>query len=403
MIDAMLHFLDQGLTGLNWWQLIIVTLVLTHITIAGVTIYLHRTMAHRGLDLHPIASHFFRFWLWLTTGMVTKEWVAIHRKHHAKCEREGDPHSPKVYGLKTVLLEGSELYRAEAKNQETLKKYGHGCPDDWMERNVYTGHSVMGVALMMVIDILLFGVAGVAVWGVQMLWIPITAAGIINGLGHARGYRNFDIADDSTNLGPFGIIIGGEELHNNHHAYPTSAKLSSKWYEFDIGWLYIRLMSMVGLANVRKVAPKPKMIAPERAKSEVDAETLQTVIALRYEVMAQYGRAIRKALGEEVTRLKKLNDANNAQLFQSARDWLHLDDTKWTGKQKQEADALCEASEKVKVLVTMRAELASIWSRSNSTGEQLLRRLQQWCEEAEASGIRALQDMAQRMKRFAPV
>ena len=402
MIDSILHFLDQGLLGLNWWQLIIAALLLTHVTIAAVTIYLHRCMAHRGLDLHPIVSHFFRFWLWMTTGMVTKEWVSIHRKHHAKCEREGDPHSPKVFGLKKVLFEGSELYRAESKVDETLSKYGHGCPNDWVEKQFYTGRSVLGVVLMMFIDVALFGVAGVAIWGVQMLWIPITAAGIINGLGHAIGYRNFDITDASTNLGPLGLIIGGEELHNNHHAYPTSAKLSSKWYEFDIGWMYIRLMEMVGLAKVRKVAPKPKLIAAAQDKPQADAETLQAVIALRYELMAQYGRAIKKAVVEEAAQLKATKSPD-FHLFDSARHWLHLDAEKWTGEQQQKVDVMCEASEKVKTLVTMRAELASIWGRSNHTGEQLLRRLQQWCEAAEASGVRALQEMSLSMRRFAPV
>lgn len=402
MIDGILLFLDQGLLNLNWWQLILVTLALTHVTIAGVTIFLHRCQAHRGLDLHAIPSHFFRFWLWLTTGMVTKEWVAIHRKHHAKCEREGDPHSPKVFGLKKVLLEGSELYRAESKVQETLDKYGHGTPNDWLEKHVYTGRSVLGVSLLMVINILLFGVIGVAIWAVQMLWIPITAAGIINGLGHAIGYRNFDITDASTNLGPFGIIIGGEELHNNHHAYPTSAKLSSMWYEFDIGWMYIRILSMFGLATIRKVAPKPKLIAAGAAKSQADAETLQAVIALRYELMAQYGRAIKKACVQEAAHLKSIQSPK-FQLFDSARHWLHLDSAKWTGEQQAKASEMFEASEKVKTLVQMRAELASIWERSNYSGEQLLNRLQQWCESAEASGIRALQEMSLRMKRFAPV
>jgi len=402
LIDAILHFLDQGLLGLNWWQLIIATLVLTHITIAAVTIYLHRCMAHRGLDLHPIPSHFFRFWLWLTTGMVTKEWVSIHRKHHAKCERDGDPHSPKVFGLKKVLLEGSELYRAESKVDETLTKYGHGCPDDWMENNVYTKRSVLGVTLMMIIDIALFGIAGVAVWGVQMLWIPVTAAGIINGLGHAMGYRNFDIVDASTNVSPWGILIGGEELHNNHHSYPTSAKLSSKWYEFDIGWMYIRILSMLGLATIRKVAPKPKLAAEKLAKQQPDAETLQAVIALRYEVMAQYGRAIKKACREEASRLKA-SSSPNFHLFESARDWMHLDSSKWTGEQQQTASTLCEESERMKLLVQMRSELASIWDRSNHSGEQLVKRLQQWCERAEASGIRALEDMSLLMKRFQPV
>ncbi|HCE11112.1 MAG TPA: acyl-CoA desaturase, partial [Oxalobacteraceae bacterium] len=246
IFDSVLDFLANGLSRASGWQVAIYTLTVTHITIAAVTIYLHRCQAHRALDLHAVPSHFFRFWLWLTTGMVTKEWAAIHRKHHAKCETEDDPHSPVTRGIKKVLLEGSELYRAESKNLETMEKYGHGTPTDWIERNLYTKHSAMGVALMMVINVMLFGVIGVTVWAVQMIWIPIMAAGIINGIGHYWGYRNYECTDAATNVFPWGILIGGEELHNNHHTFGTSAKLSSKWYEFDIGWMYIRILEIAG-------------------------------------------------------------------------------------------------------------------------------------------------------------
>lgn len=401
LIAGVLQFLNEGLLNLAWWQIVIAALVFTHLTIASVTIFLHRCMAHRALDLHPIPSHFMRFWLWLTTGMVTKEWTAVHRKHHAKCEQEGDPHSPKVFGLKKVLLEGSELYRAESKVPETLEKYGRGTPDDWMERNVYTRHSVMGVALMMIIDILLFGVAGIAVWGVQMIWIPVTAAGIINGLGHAKGYRNFDIVDSSTNLLPWGIIIGGEELHNNHHAYPTSARLSSKWFEFDIGWMYIRILEMLRLATVRKVAPRPH-IENDAVAKPADLQTLQTVIALRYELMAQYGRAIRRACNEEAARLKQL-ERPEFHLFQSARDWLHLDAAKWTREQRANLEAMCEASSRVEFMVHMREELASVWESANESREQLVEKLQKWCDRAEASGVKTLQELSLRMRSYSAV
>ena len=247
-LDPVLDFLLNGLTHSTGWQIFIYTLIVTHITIAGVTIFLHRCQAHRALDLHAIPSHFFRFWLWMTTGMVTKEWAAIHRKHHAKCETEEDPHSPVTRGINKVVYEGAELYRIEARNTETIEKYGHGTPDDWIERNVYTKHSALGVSMLLVINILLFGVLGLSVWAVQMMWIPVTAAGVINGIGHYWGYRNFDCKDASTNILPWGIIIGGEELHNNHHTYGTSAKLSSKWYEFDIGWMYITILFFFGLA-----------------------------------------------------------------------------------------------------------------------------------------------------------
>ena len=213
---GVVHFLSDGLLNASVWQIMAYTLIVTHITIASVTIFLHRSQAHRALDLHPLPAHFFRFWLWLTTGMVTKEWVSIHRKHHAKCETEEDPHSPQTRGIRKVLLEGSELYRAEAKNQDTLNKYGHNTPDDWMERNVYTPHSALGVSIMLIVNIALFGAIGGAVWAVQMLWIPITAAGIINGIGHWWGYRNFEAADASTNVSPWGIIIGGGEIGRAH-------------------------------------------------------------------------------------------------------------------------------------------------------------------------------------------
>src|SRR5512144_2132951 len=275
----MLTFLSEGLLDLPWWGVVIATLLFTHITIVAVTVFLHRAQAHRALDLHPAVSHFFRFWLWLTTGMVTKEWVAIHRKHHAKVETPDDPHSPQTRGIETVFWKGTELYRAESRNEETMAKYGHGVPDDWIERNLYSRFSWQGVGLMLAVNLALFGPLGATIWAVQMMWIPVTAAGIINGIGHYWGYRNFACADASTNIVPWGILIGGEELHNNHHAYGTSAKLSSQWYEFDIGWLYIRTLAALRLATVRKVAPQIRF---DRDKAVADLATLQAVITHRY-------------------------------------------------------------------------------------------------------------------------
>lgn len=396
-MDAFLTFLDQGLLDFNGWQILAYTLVATHITIAAVTIYLHRCQAHRALTLHPIASHVFRAWLWLTTGMVTKEWAAVHRKHHARCENDGDPHSPKVFGLRKVLLEGAELYRAEAANRDTVERFGRGTPDDWLERNLYTRHSSLGVWITLALDLLLFGVAGLIVFGVQMLWIPITAAGIINGLGHARGYRNFDSPDASTNLGPLGILIGGEELHNNHHAYASSAKLSAKWYEFDIGWLYIRLLSMLGLAKVHRVLPKPKFAD---AKPVADHETLQAVIVHRYDVMAQFARSLRRACTEEAARLRALSKPE-FHLLEGARRWLVLDADKWTEQNRAKLGEVLAASDRVKTLVEMRRELSAVWERSNLSREQLVEVLQNWCQQAEKSGVAALEDLSLRMRRYA--
>jgi stearoyl-CoA desaturase (delta-9 desaturase) len=397
LIDLIVSFLASGLTGATFTEMLIYVLVTTHITIAGVTIYLHRCQAHRALDLHPIASHFFRAWLWLTTGMVTREWASIHRKHHAKCETAEDPHSPQTRGIRTVMLEGAELYRVEAANAETVEKYGHGCPDDWIERKLYSAHSAWGVYLTLFIDVLLFGVAGLTVFAIQMLWIPVLAAGVINGLGHWWGYRNWDCEDASTNILPWGILIGGEELHNNHHAFGTSAKLSSKWYEFDIGWMYIRILSMLGLAKVRRLAPTPKF-AP--AKQVVDFDTLQAVIAHRYDVMAAFAGSLRKACSEEVKRLGLAGRAEG-KLLKSARGWLPTDADKWNESQKARLAEIFAVSDRLEKIVQMRSELSAIWGRSTLSREQLLQMLQQWCARAEASGVRALQDIALRMRCYA--
>jgi stearoyl-CoA desaturase (delta-9 desaturase) len=395
--DTVVNLLAHGLLGASWWQMLLVTLVFTHITIASVTIFLHRAQAHRALELHPIASHFFRFWLWLTTGMVTKEWVAIHRKHHAKCETEEDPHSPVTRGIDTVFWKGSELYRAEAKNQETLTKYGHNTPDDWIERHLYTPYSWQGVALMMIVNVALFGAAGVTIWAVQMIWIPITAAGIINGIGHYWGYRNFEAVDASTNISPWGIIIGGEELHNNHHTYPTSAKLSVKPYEFDIGWLYIRIMETVGLATVRKTPPQLRLGA---IKPVADDKTLEALIANRYEVMAQYAKAVRQAVGSELERLKAQGGQGSAKLAQMrlARRWLHRDADKIPQTVKPELEQAVGQSPALAKFVTMREELRQLWTRTNVSAEQLVADLQAWCKRAEDSGIAALQDFSRNLR-----
>ena len=390
---GLIAFLAHGLSGATWWQAMIAALVMTHITIAGVTIYLHRHSAHRALDLHPVVSHFFRFWLWLTTGMVTKEWTAIHRKHHAKCEHAGDPHSPVVFGIKKVFFEGSELYRAEAKNQETVQRYGHNTPNDWIERHVYTARSRLGVSLMLIINVALFGALGLTVWAIQMAWIPITAAGIINGIGHWWGYRNFEAADASTNVSPWGILIGGEELHNNHHTYPTSAKLSVKPYEFDIGWMYITVLQSVGLARVKKLPPK---MAFGEMKPVADEKTLEAIIAHRYEVMAGYARELRAACQRELEGMR--SRSADLGLMKVARHWLHRDDDKVPAALRpQLAQARAEHPVLDKML-TMREELRALWSSTNASREQLASDLQAWCRRAEESGIAALRDFSVKLR-----
>ena len=393
VLHAVLDWLAHGLLRLSGWQIVLVTLVLTHITIVSVTVFLHRHQAHRALELHPLPSHFFRFWLWMTTGQVTKEWAAIHRKHHAKCEQAEDPHSPHVHGIKTVLLQGAELYRQEARNAETLARFGHGTPDDWIERNLYTRHSALGVSLMMVIDLALFGAAGLAVWAVQMAWIPITAAGIINGAAHYWGYRNFEAADASTNISPWGIIIGGEELHNNHHTYPTSAKLSVKPYEFDIGWLYISVLQSLGLAKVKKTPPK---LAFGEVRNVADVNTLEAIIANRYEVMAGYASNMRKVFSQELEALKARKV--DAQVLSAAARWLHRDAEKVPAEALPRLSQARAANSVLDTMVVMREDLRQLWMNTSRSREQLASDLQAWCRRAEDSGIAALREFSLQLR-----
>jgi stearoyl-CoA desaturase (delta-9 desaturase) len=383
-----------GLIDLPWWGYMLVALGLTHITIAAVTIFLHRHQAHRALELHAIPSHFFRFWLWLTTGMVTKEWAAIHRKHHAKCETVEDPHSPQTRGIRKVLWQGAELYRAEAENRETLERYGHGTPDDWLERNVYR-RSVAGISLMMIIDLALFGPIGLTIWAVQMLWIPMFAAGVINGLGHYWGYRNFSSADASTNLVPWGILIGGEELHNNHHTFATSAKLSAKWYEFDIGWMYIRLLELVGLAKARKVIPTPRF---GEARKVVDLELLQAVITHRYDVMTRYMSSLKRLCVEEIDKLGAARAGFDARRL---RKLVFAGEHELAAQDQAARAEVLKRSTRLATIATMREELTTLWARSTASKEQLLKHLHDWLERAEQSGIQQLQEFSLRLRCYA--
>ncbi len=349
--------LFSGVFDLPWWGHVIVALVLTHITIIAVTLFLHRHQAHRALDLHPAVSHCFRLWLWLTTGMVTREWAAIHRKHHARVETPEDPHSPRTLGINRVLWGGVFLYVTESHNRETIERFGHGTPDDWLERNVYSKFNLLGLTLVGLADVVLFGIVpGTLILLTQIVWIPFWAAGVINGIGHYWGYRNSSTPDTSTNIVPWGILIGGEELHNNHHAFITSAKLSSKWYEFDIGWMYIRMLETLGLAKVKRVAPVPRFAAPRLIP---DLQTLQAVITHRYDVLAKYAKSLQRI-----------------------------------GAGEQHAHAL-------QTMHAMRRELMALWERSTASKEQLVRRLQDWCWRAEASGIQPLVEFSKRLRCYA--
>ncbi|HUQ28973.1 MAG TPA: fatty acid desaturase [Usitatibacter sp.] len=385
----------SGLLNLPWWGDIIVAVILVQITIAAVTVYLHRCQAHRALDVHPIVSHFFRFWLWMTTGMITKEWAAIHRKHHAKCETEDDPHSPQVLGINKVLWTGVVLYVKESHKPETMTRYGHGTPDDWLERNVYTPLNKWGIVVTLLLDVLLFGaLPGFIIWGLQMLWIPFWAAGVINGLGHWWGYRNFVTEDASTNMAPWGAWIGGEELHNNHHAYPTSAKFSLRWYEFDLGWAYICILSALGLATVRKTAPKVKL---EPSKFEVDAATVQAVIAHRYDVLANYAKSMKQTCAVEIAALRA--KGYDSAALKTLRKWLHSDARELPKCEK--IGAVIAASPKLVTATTMRQDLARLWERSTLNTDQLVQQLKDWCERAEKSEMPEMVAFSRRLRSYA--
>ncbi|MDX1837864.1 acyl-CoA desaturase [Legionella taurinensis] len=387
-----------GVLNLSFWGYVIATIVLTQITIAGVTIYLHRYQTHRALTLHPVVSHFFRFWLWLTTGMVTAQWVAIHRKHHATTDVEGDPHSPKVLGIKKVFWQGAELYRAASKDQEMVKKYSHGTPTDWVERNVYSRFSSKGILIMLLADLILFGIPGITIWAIQMMWIPLHAAGVVNGIGHYWGYRNFECPDAATNIFPWGFWIGGEELHNNHHTFASSAKFSVKWWEFDIGWFYIRCLSFLKLAKVKKLPPK---LAMEEGKLNVDLETVKAVVSNRFQVMSYYyKRVVRPILKME----KRIHTENNSdkKLFQRAGRLLRLQDSLLSPRANTRLQALLESCEQLRLVYTYRQSLQNIWLKTASSQRELVDALQQWCKQAEESGLEVLKQFAQQMKGFVP-
>ncbi len=389
--------LYSGVFDLPWWGPVILLLALTHITIVAVTVFLHRHQAHHALALHPAVSHFFRLWLWLTTGMVTKEWAAVHRKHHAKCDTPEDPHSSQILGLNRVLWGGVFLYVREARKPETLERYGQGTPEDWIERKLYSKFTRLGLILTGVLDVYLFGIVpGVLLVAAQIAWIPFWAAGVINGVGHYWGYRHWSTPDASRNISPLGILIGGEELHNNHHAYPTSAKLSSKWYEFDIGWLYIRALEVLGLAQVKHLAPVPHFSAPKPA---VDPVTLQAVIACRYDVLAKYARSLKRTYAEELAKLKKTSP-ESAQRLRSVEPWLNRNEKLLREPERERLAEILPRSRALQTMIVIRRELATLWGRSTATREQLVAQLQNWCRRAEASGIRSLAEFSLRLRSY---
>ncbi|GAB4392074.1 MAG: fatty acid desaturase [Gammaproteobacteria bacterium] len=380
-----------GLLNLSFWGYVIYTLILTHITIASVTIYLHRHQAHRALELHPALSHFFRLWLWLTTGMDTRAWASIHRKHHAKCETKDDPHSPQIVGLKKVLWEGAELYRAEAKNEETLKRYGHGTPNDWLERNVYRRYSSKGFLIMLAIDLILLGVPGLTVWAIQMMWIPFLAAGVINGVGHYWGYRNFECPDAARNISPWGILIGGEELHNNHHTFPTSAKLSFKPWEFDIGWLYIKVFSALGLAKPRQLPAAFTL----QANAYPEKDKLKVFVRNRFQIMAHYAHEVIKPVVREECQKK-----GNASLLNRAKKLLIREQSLIDPSSSQLLNQVLANRERLALVYQYRMKLQEIWTRTTASQKELKEAILEWCRQAENTGIEALKEFGNNLRTF---
>lgn len=382
-----------GLLDLSFWGYVVAAVILVQISMMAVTLYLHRDQAHRAIDLHPALRHFFRFWIWSTSAQLTREWVAVHRKHHAFCETEDDPHSPKIYGLKKVLLEGAELYQQEKRNPETIEKFGRGAPDDWIERNVYSRFSNTGLLMTIVAYLLMFGVPGIILIAIQFATMPVFAAGVINGLGHHSGYRNFECDDAATNIVPWGIFIGGEELHNNHHAFPTSARFSQRTWEFDVGWMYISVLKVCGLAKVNRVAPRPVIAKPHRTIADLD--NLRAIIVNRMHVLRDYTRHVtlptfrrEKALAagsKALRRAKRLLIRQPGLLDERAASRLH--------------DVLSKHRQ-LETVVQFRERLQALWNGANVSNEKLLEQLRQWCAEAEASGIKALEDFAARLRSY---
>ena len=382
----------SGLLDLPAWGYVAYALIVTHLTIVSVTIFLHRHQAHHALDLHPVASHLFRFWLWLTTGMVTREWIAIHRKHHARVEVCGDPHSPQLEGIRKVLLEGTELYRVEVRRPGTLERYGHGAPEDWIEHHLYQRHSSRGYVAVLLINLALFGPIGLTIWAVQMLWIPVLAAGVINGLGHWGGYRGYETADSSTNIIPLGLLIGGEELHNNHHAFASSAKFSSRWWEFDVGWLYIRALQRMGLARVKKLPPNPVVVPGKR----LDRDSVTAIITGRFQVMSQYAKVVAQVYAEELRRV----DASKRTLLKSAKALMIREESTLSHEARERLQSILQHSQSLETVYRYKQRLKAIWQERSASHEGLLAALEQWCREAEETGIRALQEFARTLPGY---
>ncbi len=386
----------DGILQLPWWGDLLCVLLATHLTIVSVTLYLHRCQAHHAITLHPFVSHIFRFWLWFTTGQNTKEWVAVHRKHHSCTEGENDPHSPYVYGIKKVLLEGAELYRLSAFDPQVSKEYGHGTPEDWVEK-IYKRYSFTGMGICLIVYLTLFGPIGLTYWAIQLAWIPFFAAGLVNGAGHYWGYRNFEPQDGSTNLTNIGIIIGGEELHNNHHAYPSSAKFSVHWWEFDIGWMYIRLLSAVGLAEVKKVAPRPNQQTAQQENELLDLDSVRAMLTSKLHVMSDYAKQVTlPVLKAEIGQA----EGNYRAALKRVQKAIIRERSIMTAPQIDHLNQILRDNLQLKTVYEYQQKLTALWTAKYKNNEGMLKAVAEWCQAAEATGIRVLEDFARSLRSY---
>ena len=390
----MLAHLLYGAIRLPWWGYATFTFAMVQVMFLGVTLYLHRDQSHGGLVLHPVLRHFFRFWLWFCSGTVTREWVAVHRRHHAFADRPGDPHSPVIFGLARVLWQGYELYIAAARDPKILANYGRGTPDDWLERNLYSRFPKAGISLFVVAQLVVFGVPAITMLAVQLIAQPLFAAGVINGLGHRIGYRSFEMPAAATNIVPWGVLIGGEELHNNHHAFPSSPRLAVQWWEIDMGWLFICVFRALGLARVSSLAPRPNIV---RDRADMDTDTVRALFTNRLHVLRDYRRRVIRPVFRELTKQERA-----AVLARGSPQLLVRHPKLLDARARRQLSELLDRYEVLRTVIEFRDRLQQIWDETSASHGRALEQLRELCTQAEGSGILALRKFVVRLRTYAP-
>jgi stearoyl-CoA desaturase (delta-9 desaturase) len=381
-----------GAIRLPWWGYAAFTFAMVQLMFLGVTLYLHRDQSHGGLVLHPMLRHFFRFWLWFCSSTVTREWVAVHRRHHAYADLPGDPHSPVVFGLRRVLMQGYELYAAAARDPKILENYGRGTPDDWLEHNLYSRFPKVGISLFVVLQLLMFGVPAIAMLGVQLIAQPLFAAGVINGLGHRVGYRSFEMPTAATNIVPWGVLIAGEELHNNHHAFPSSPRFAVQGWEIDLGWLFICLFRALGLARVRCLAPRPHIVCD---RAEIDADTAQALFTNRMHVLRDYRRRVIRPV------FRALRKQQSPAVLAPRSPRLLVRHPKLLDERaRQQLRELLERYEVLRTVIEFRDRLQQLWDETAASHGRALEQLRELCAQAEGSRILALRKFALRLRTY---